>query len=551
MLEEMAAQELDVLVIGGGITGCGIAMDAAQRNLRVGLVEMQDFGAGTSSRSTKLIHGGLRYLKQGEIQLVREVGRERAILYRNAPHLVVPEWMLLPLVKGGTYGRLATSFGLLVYDRLAGVKPDERRRMLTKKETMEREPLLKEDGLKGSGLYVEYRTDDARLTLEVIKTAVSLGALAANYSRVGQFVYDEHGNVQGAYVHDEQSGHTYTIKARKVVNATGPWVDQLRKEDRSLYGKRLHLTKGVHIVVDSERFPLRQAVYFDVSDGRMVFAIPRDGKTYVGTTDTNYEGDIRRPCMSAEDRDYLLQAANNMFPLLNLKPEHVESHWAGLRPLIHEDGKSPSELSRKDEIFRSESGLITIAGGKLTGFRKMAERVVDLVGKELYGQTFPPCRTDKQVLTGGDIGSSASWDRFLQQKTAELTYKGLSHSQAHTLIHRYGSQVDQVLTYLSETPQKKILIGNRFVANGHHSSDRAAPDRSSVATGERSTAGPGESVQPIGEEALLKAEAMYAAAEEMAVTADDFLIRRTGAAYFDRPAYDRYIDVVRQWLKEQ
>jgi glycerol-3-phosphate dehydrogenase len=511
-LQGMANSELDILIIGGGITGSGIALDASLRGLNVGLVEMQDFASGTSSRSTKLIHGGLRYLKQFEINLVREVGQERAIVYKNAPHLVIPEPMLLPLVKGGSFGKFATSFGLAVYDRLAGVSKEERRKMLSREETLKREPLLKEEGLKGSGLYVEYRTDDARLTLEVIKTAAALGTMAANYSQVTEFIYNTQGKAIGVQVHDLIADQTYRIKAKKIVNATGPWVDSLRKKDNSLKGKRLHLTKGVHVVIDQSRFPLRQATYFDCSDGRMIFAIPRDGKAYIGTTDTNYEGDIVNPQMTNEDLIYLIQETNRMFPSLTLTKDDVESHWVGLRPLIHEDGKSPSELSRKDEIFLSETGLITIAGGKLTGYRKMAEKVVDMVGQELgieLGKPIPRCQTYQQVLSGGEVGGPGKWKEFFQEKVQRGMAKGLSETTAQTLVQRYGSNVEKVLLNI-DLVQKDAKLYD---------------------------------VDPI-----FLAELLYGVEEEMVVAAEDFLIRRTGDAYFNVANYTKYYELTNKML---
>lgn len=246
-LRMMAERELDLLVIGGGITGAGIALDARTRGLVTGLVEMQDFAAGTSSRSTKLVHGGLRYLKQLEIGLVAEVGKERMIVHENGPHVTTPVWMLLPIVEGGTFGRTGISIGLFVYDRLAGVKKEERRRMLNPGETLEREPLLKREGLKGAGLYVEYRTDDARLTLEVLKTAVARGAFAANYAKAENLLYRD-GKVIGAGVIDTLTGKSFRIRAKKVVNATGPWVDFLREKDGSRTGKTIQWSLSlIHI----------------------------------------------------------------------------------------------------------------------------------------------------------------------------------------------------------------------------------------------------------------------------------------------------------------
>ena len=455
VLAEMQRTPLDALIIGGGITGAGIALDAAARGMKVALVEMQDFAAGTSSRSTKLVHGGLRYLKQLEIGVVAEVGKERAIVYENGPHVTTPEWMLLPLYKGGTFGKFSTSIGLRVYDFLAGVKRKERRMMLNVADTLAKEPLLKREGLKGGGYYVEYRTDDARLTIEVMKKAVETGALSVNYAKVETLRYGKDGKITGALVKDTISGAEYEIKAAKIINATGPWVDDIREMDGSKKGKTLRLTKGVHLVFDKKRFPLRQAVYFDTQDGRMVFAIPRAGKTYFGTTDTNYKGNTVNPVMTLEDRTYLLKAVNFMFPELKLAEADVESSWAGLRPLIQQEGKSPSEISRRDEIFVSESSLISIAGGKLTGYRKMAETVVDKV-VELLGQDNTGIKYDKSAtktipMSGGDLGGSAGFEPFVRKKTAEGARFGFNKEESAFLAQRYGSNVDQLFALAKST----------------------------------------------------------------------------------------------------
>nr|WP_223298902.1 glycerol-3-phosphate dehydrogenase/oxidase [Paenibacillus darwinianus] len=510
----MSEHPLDLLVIGGGITGAGIALDAASRGLRVGLVEKQDFAAGTSSRSTKLIHGGLRYLKQGEIRLVREVGRERAILYRNAPHLVIPEKMLLPLVERGTYGKWATSVGLWIYDRLAGVGRKERRVMLSKQRTEHVEPLLRRDILRGAGLYIEYRTDDARLTIEVMKTAGRLGALCVNYAEATGLVYED-GKLTGADVTDLITGGSHRISAAKVVNAAGPWADQLRAEDKSLSGKRLHLTKGVHLVVPHEKLPLKQSVYFDVPDGRMIFAIPRGRAVYVGTTDTNYEGNLEAPVLTQADAAYLLNAVNHMFPEAKLQQKDIESGWAGLRPLIHQEGKSPSELSRKDEIFLSPSGLITIAGGKLTGYRKMAERVVDLVAGQLrqeYGKVFKDCHTDTIVLAGGEFGSAEAIPSFIDGLCDSDIGRTAGRKRVEALVYKYGTNAKEVLRRAEESPPG--LVGTP-----------SDPDTT-----------------------LLLAEADYCMTDEMCTGLDDFFVRRTGMLLFDRHAVAAGLELVGEWM---
>src|SRR6187402_759460 len=331
IISKLAGQSCDLIVIGGGITGAGIALDAASRGLKTALVEKNDFAFGTSSRSTKLIHGGLRYLKQLEFGLVKEVGSERAVVHRLARHLVVPEKMLLPLSEKTGMGYWLTSIGLKIYDWLAGVKPEDQRRMLTKQQTLKHEPLLKKDDVKGGAIYAEYRTDDARLTIEIMKTAFAKGADLINYISAVDFVYTDE-QVTGVKVKDETTGDAFDISATTVVNAAGPWVDELRLVNKSKTTKHLHLTKGVHIVIPYHRLPVRQAIYFDVPDGRMIFAIPRGRITYVGTTDTDYSGDKNVVFATNEDARYIIEGINGTFPSAHLTLADIESSWAGLRP---------------------------------------------------------------------------------------------------------------------------------------------------------------------------------------------------------------------------
>ncbi|WJY26394.1 glycerol-3-phosphate dehydrogenase/oxidase [Sporosarcina trichiuri] len=512
--EELGKGAFDVLVIGGGITGAGIALDAATRGLRVAVVEMQDFASGTSSRSTKLVHGGLRYLKQLEVKMVAEVGKEREIVYQNGPHITTPEWMLLPFYKGGTFGPFTTNLALRVYDFLAGVKKSERRKMFKPAAAAAHEPLLKQEGLKGAGYYVEYKTDDARLTIEVMKKAVEEGAVALNYMKVTDLLY-ENGKVAGARVEDLTDGSTLEVRALKVVNAAGPWVDTLREMDGSKKGKSLQLTKGIHLVFDGQRFPLRQAIYFDGPDGRMIFAIPREGKTYVGTTDTVYQGDIAHPEVTVEDRAYILQAIGFMFPSVKIGPADVESSWAGVRPLIHEDGKSPSEISRKDELFLSESGLISIAGGKLTGYRKMAEQVLGVVVKQLekeHGRQYPGSRTKHLPISGGQVGGAEGFPSFIAEKVERGTKLGIPEKLTEKLVRRYGSNVDSVFSNYEEGKQAA-----------------AAAD-----------------LDPV-----VYAELRYSIDHELVCRPIDFFIRRTGAVYFDISWVRRHQEAVFCFLEEE
>jgi len=503
-IQQLQSESYDLLVIGGGITGAGIALDAILRGLKVCLVEKSDFASGTSSRSTKLIHGGLRYLKQLEFGIVREVGQERAILYKNAPHIVLPERMLLPIVEGGSLGKYSTSLGLYVYDRLAGVEKEERRNMLSKEKTLETEPLLNAAILKGGGMYVEYRSDDARLTIEVMKSAVERGALCINYVECNSFSHDKNGKINGAVCKDVFTGDTFNINTKKVINACGPWVDTLRKTDNSLKKKRLHLTKGIHIVIKKDRLPIKQAVYFDVQDGRMIFAIPRGKKVYIGTTDTTYSDSIDYPFATKEDVEYTLKAANHMFPTAHLKIEDVESTWAGLRPLIHEDGKSPSDLSRKDEIFISDSGLISIAGGKLTGFRKMAERSVNVVCKQIKleeGREFNKCTTENIQLSGGNLTKSP--EDFA--KDLQEDFKQFYLDDVLNLVLKYGSNTENILASAQTNFKNNLIL----------------------------------------------AEADYCLENEMTNNSTDFIVRRSGRLYFERPEINSQINEIDNYFNTQ
>lgn len=520
--KQLKKETLDILVIGGGITGAGIALDATTRGMNIGLVEMQDFAAGTSSRSTKLVHGGLRYLQQLEFKIVAEVGKERQIVYENGPHVTTPEWMMLPFYKGGTFGPFSTNLGLRVYDFLAGVKRSERRKMFKPKEALAREPLLNHEELKGAGYYVEYKTDDARLTIEVLKKAVENEAKAMNYAKVVDFIYDESNKVIGVVVEDQINHDTHQIFAKKIINATGPWVDELRDIDGSKHGKTLLLTKGVHLVFSKENFPLGQAIYFDGVDGRMIFAIPRDNKTYVGTTDTTYEGDIAHPTLTTADQKYLLTTINSMFPTLNLTSEHVESSWAGIRPLIAEEGKKPGEISRKDEVFISKTGLFSMAGGKLTGYRKMAEGIVDKIVKQLKveeGILYSSSETRHMPISGGDVGGSKGFNIFKAQKVIEGIKIELDEATVSRLIQRYGSNIDIIFQLIQD---RKV----EATENG---------------------------IDPI-----VFAELIYALNYELAYTPADFFIRRTGALYFDiewvkqhQKSVTNYLATSLHWSQEQ
>lgn len=509
-LHQLSNSHYDVIVVGGGITGNGIALDAASRGMKTLLIEMQDFAAGTSSRSTKLVHGGLRYLKQLEVKLVADVGKERAIVYENAPHVTHPEWMLLPFYKSGTFGKFSTSFGLKVYDFLAGVKRAERRKMLSKKEVLTHEPLLNEEGLIGGGEYVEYRTDDARLTIEVAKKAHEQGADLMNYTKVTEFSYDVQGKVNGVQVMDQLTGTSYYAHGTIVVNAGGPWVEQVMNLDEQMEGKKLLLTKGVHLVFDRSVLPLHQPIYFDAPDGRMIFAIPRNGKTYVGTTDTVYETDLKNPELTDEDKNYLLNAIKTVFPNASVGMSDIESTWAGVRPLIQEEGKGPSEISRNDEVWESSTGLLTIAGGKLTGYRKMAEEITDMISTKLkvQGVNAGPCVTKTLRLSGGDFNRSTDYRAYVEDRAKELTKLGLTFQDGLNIASMYGTNTNQVAELVSRVnPSSRLPIAIQLTL-------------------------------------------LYAIEYEMALTPVDYFMRRTGAIFFDIHWVEKWNKEVVKYMKE-
>lgn len=494
-LNGISQTDYDLVIIGGGITGCGIALDAASRetgrNLKILLLEKGDFANGTSSRSTKLIHGGLRYLKNFEFKLVYEVGREREILHQNARHLVLAEKMLLPILKAGSLGKFTTGIGLRLYDFLAGVKYEERRKMLNKEETIREEKLLKRAPIIGGGLYYEYRTDDARLTMDVLKTAcLKYQATALNYARVEQFIYDSERKITGLEFTDVISNTCYQVKSKMIINATGPWVDTLRSSDQSLQGKHIQHSKGVHLVFAHRDIPLKHAIYFDLPDKRMMFAIPRNECTYIGTTDTFYKDSIDQPIIIKEDIDYLLNGINQMLENGNVRKEMILSMWSGVRPLIYEEGKNASELSRRDEVLISPSGLISIAGGKLTGYRAMAEEVVDLVMDGL-ALNLAKCATKSIKLFGGNFETENDASLCLEGFIEIGLKLGLDQNTTTKLFHKFGTEIKSVFLYFSDIKVKYTFP-------------------------------------------LLAAELIYCIQHEQCYSLGDFYIRRSGYLYFER-----------------
>ncbi len=436
----------DLLIIGGGITGAGAARDAARRGLKVCLVEQQDLAYGTSSRSSKLVHGGLRYLEQYEFSLVFEAVTERRVLMDIAPHLVNPLGFVFPVYKSSRRGVWTVNLGMWVYDGLSLFRSPKMHRNLSKKAVEKEEPLLRQDGLTGAPLYYDCSTDDARLTLESALDGVLNGATVLTYSKVVGLLRSGEGHVSGVRVRDRITGEEREIHANAVINATGPWSDKTRALGKGMK-PRLRPTKGVHLVVDADRLPVRNAVVcFHPEDGRVLFAIPWGDRTYVGTTDTDFQGDPGKVRADGDDVTYLLAAANHYFPGRDLVEDDVLSTWAGVRPLISEESAGDeSSVSREHAIEVDEDLLVTIAGGKLTTYRRMAAEVVDkalgvLMLRGKAPDDLRPARTDREPLPGA-VGWPEDDDRTKVVKVVLDAGKGkVSPETAALLADTYGTR---------------------------------------------------------------------------------------------------------------
>ncbi|MGP6139339.1 MULTISPECIES: FAD-dependent oxidoreductase [unclassified Jeotgalibaca] len=461
-LKYLQENELDILVIGGGITGAGIALHGSLKGLKIGLIEMQDFAAGTSSRSTKLVHGGLRYLKNFEVELVANVARERAIIHHNAPHIVQPRKMLLPVYEepGASFNDFSAEIVLDLYDKLGEVTDDWRHSFISKEKVLEDAPGLRKEGLLKGGLYLDYLNDDARLTISILKSAHYNGAKIANYVKAVGFIYGDDKQIKGIKAVDQLTEEAFSIHAKIVVNATGPWSDETRNMQKSRQTDRMLPTKGVHFVVDGNRLPVRRTIYTDsgLEDNRMIFIIPRKGKTYFGTTDTPYKGDLLEPKVTQEDVDYLLEAINFRFPDAHLTIDDIETAWSGLRPLIQPEGaKSPSEISREHEIFVSEEGLVTIGGGKLTDYRLMAEDTFVVIDA-LLDDAVPEVDSERVHLSGGEIKEGHSFEEYRLPAVRIGQAAGLSERDAVDLVNWYGTDAEKVFSGMEKIKNSRLPV---------------------------------------------------------------------------------------------
>lgn len=442
-LENMGKETVDLLIVGGGITGCGLARDAALRGMKVALVEKMDFGYGTSSRSSKLVHGGIRYLANGEVNLVRESARERQVLQTIAPHLIHPIPFIFPLYKGDSTTKYRTGF--TIFDKLAGVQPSDQHRLLKPEEVRAMAPLLREP-LKSGIMYGEYITDDARFTLANAQSAAKHGAYVANHAAVTEFIRDGK-RVVGAVVKDTISNEEYNITAKVTVNTTGPWAEETLLKSNFTPPKRMLLSKGIHLLFHAERIPLEGAIALRSPTGKEGFAIRRLNYIYVGTTDIPYTGNIDEPTADDAAIEELLTMTQQCFPDANITKHDVIGTWAGLRPLIDE-GKSARDTSRHDEVWKIKDGFISIAGGKLTTYRQMARRIMQHVAKELQMKPENNNKTAEDILPSGDLREN--YDTFRSNMRKKLIEKGINEQTADRLTWLYGTSINELLRYGEE-----------------------------------------------------------------------------------------------------
>jgi glycerol-3-phosphate dehydrogenase len=480
-LDRMAQETFDLLVIGGGITGVAVARDAAMRGFRTALVEKDDFGSGTSSRSSRLIHGGIRYLENMQFGLVFQCCNERRTMRKVAPRLVRPLPFLYPLYRGQKPAPWKMRLGLTVYDAMGLVRKVQRHRWLQPDEVKRREPLVAGRGLLGAARFYDARVDDARLTLTTAKAAHAHGALLVNHARVVGLL-KAGGRVIGAQVIDDRTGCEIEVRARVVINATGVWVDEVSELDEHFRGRMTRPTKGIHLVIPRARLTSQHAVAFDVPrDGRHMFLIPWGDFALIGTTDTDYDGLLDAPAATREDVEYLLEAAQHTFPGALMKPDDVISTFAGLRPLLFAEGGSYA-LSREHEIVESPSGLITIAGGKLTTHRLMGKQLTDHAEKRLAKEFGVHQQCDcctKEPLIGAQFG--------------QVAMSGQDEQVSRHLMETYGSDAAWIVGCAEGNP----ALGEPIVPGLPY----------------------------------LMAEVAYAVQHEMALTLSDVLIRRTHVIY--------------------
>lgn len=446
-LDRLRAETFDVLVVGGGITGAGVARDAALRGLSVALVDAGDWAGGTSSRTTKFAHGGLRYLEHFDFGLVRIALAERAVLLSIAPHLTRATPFLLPTYAGRSRPSWELRAGLWLYDALSGATRIGRHQMLDPANAMAREPLLSTDGLLGAGVYWDARVRDARLVVETVADARRAGAITATYCSVEDVDSWDGGCV--LEILDQRSGDRFMLRGRACVNATGPWSDRLRQRVAPHRGPLLSPTKGVHCTLPRERLPLRDPTALFAGDGRLYFAVPDGPWTYIGTTDTADGEDVDDLSASGDDLRYLVDATSDALAV-PISLDDVVGTWAGWRPLVHaRTRRDPGAISREEVIESTAPGFLTVAGGKLTTYRAMAEDAVDRLVEERAVRA-GPCLTARRPLVPPELGGEGPAVGTDPEAVARV--RGLFGPDADDVFARWRADPDSATPLGSDFP---------------------------------------------------------------------------------------------------
>ena len=465
IIERLKKTHYDIIVIGVGITGAGIAREAAMRGLKVAIVDMQDFAAGTSSRSSKMAHGGLRYLTYGEMDLVREATRERNWMRHHIPHLVRPIPFYLPYFEGGKYKKRELISAVKIYDFLSDDKSEfknfKKYKWYSPEEIFEMEPEFLREGNLGGAVYYDTNIDDARLTIEILKEAVIRGTDAINYCKVSGYVKDD-GKIICVKCKDLENDDHFEISGTLVVNATGIWTDELLDQYPEDISKPLiRPTKGVHLQYRREHINNRMAsALYSILDRRIFFVLPRDRDyTIIGTTDTDYQGDLANPFCTKEDADYLIKSTKYFFPNAELSYNNILSTYAGIRPLVMQKGKSESDVSRTHTIFFSDDGLLTITGGKLTEWRAMAE---DLFNKIEDKNLFPNIKREKHFSRQKFLIGLEKEEWLSLFKNSGISLDG---DIADHLYQQYGRGAIKILEIIKEdeTLKERIIDENNFI----------------------------------------------------------------------------------------
>ncbi|WP_078390800.1 FAD-dependent oxidoreductase [Shouchella patagoniensis] len=500
-VQKLKENVLDVLVIGGGVTGAGIALDAAVRGLEIGLVDMQDFGSGSSSHLSSLFHNELRQAHQLDMKWHGECVRERVILQENAPHLMKQSPLMLPSYRISVLGR--HSFGSKLVERISEMARGEKRKTMAKKELAQVAPFFTDKSIKGAAIYREFWRDETRLTIDLLKEAAKRGVTALNYAKVESFLYEE-GQAKGVLIIDQLNGDVYKVYAKKIINASGVWIDSLREQDRSISKKSIHYTSDRFFALKKEKLPIEHILYMETKEKKLLSLIPRGHYVLIALTRTKLENEV------TQDIDIALQTLNDMFTQANLSKEDIQVQWEVRRPFITDAGKNKREVIKLNDWFISESGLITVVCSQLTSYRLIAKQVVDWLCKSFQVST--ACETDTLTLSGGYVGGMDHLINYKEKRITEGQQYGLTLDESERIVDRYGSNTGQIYARVWAYKKQAHLFG--------------LPDQ-------------------------IFAELLYSIEEEMTATPVDFFERRTGYLYLNKELSLQMKEPVLRYMRDR